>query len=104
MKNQSLLLLYDSKIKEGEVNLIAKTLRDVYQINIKEIRAHDTANFAYDKTRNQYDGQKLLNNLIDESKLRFFFWIILLKIFYLRADLRRRAVFFLIVMLELLSG
>ena len=77
MKNQSLLLLYDSKIKEGEVNLIAKTLRDVYQINIKEIRAHDTANFAYDKTRNQYDGQKLLNNLIDESKLRFFFWIIL---------------------------
>lgn len=76
MINQSLLLLHDSKISEGEVNLIAKSLTDVYQIDIKEIREHVVAKFAYDKTRNQYDGQKLLNNLIDESKFKFFFWII----------------------------
>ena len=74
--NPSILLLYDSKINEGEVNLIAQTLKDVYQISIKEIREHDLADFAYDETRNQYDGQKLLNNLIDESKYKFFFWII----------------------------
>ena len=74
--NQSLLLLYDSKIKEGEVNLIAQTLTEVYQIDIREIREHEIASFAFDETRNQYDGQKLLNNLIDESKFKFFFWII----------------------------
>ncbi len=74
--NQSLLLLYDSKISEGEVNLIAETLTEVYQISIREIREHELAPFAFDETRKQYDGQKLLNNLIDESKFTFFFWII----------------------------
>ena len=74
--DQSLLLLYDSKINEGEVYLIAQTLSEVYHIDIREIREHKIVPFAFDKSRNQYDGQKLLNNLIDESMFKFFFWII----------------------------
>ena len=47
-----------------------------YNIKFKEKIVWEISDLAFDSSRNQYDGQKLLNELIDEKGIRFFFWIV----------------------------
>ncbi|MCG3216507.1 MAG: peptidase [Candidatus Heimdallarchaeota archaeon] len=74
--NLSLLLLHDSNTNEDDIHTISKKLENVYQIKIGARRIQEIDSFAFDASREQYDGQKLLNKLIDDMKLEFFFWII----------------------------
>ncbi len=69
-------ILYDPNLEISEVKGIAKHLEETYNVEIKELKECKLDNKTYNKKRDQFDGQKLLNMLIDKKNLRFFFWIV----------------------------
>jgi archaemetzincin len=72
----SIKLFFDSQVDEVEVKLVREALRKTFEIEVTEGTVLDINKSAYSRRRKQYDGQKLLNELIDEKKLEFFFWIV----------------------------
>ena len=70
------VILYDPDINIKDIDVIVEILKKTYNIHIKEIREYTLDFRAYNETRNQYDGQKLLNKLIEKENIRFFFYII----------------------------
>lgn len=72
----SLLVLYDSNVSVDEVHEAINAIENTFDIEISNIEEYNIREFAYNSTRNQYDGQKLLNMLIDERNLIFFLWIL----------------------------
>ena len=72
----SLILLYDPSIDIKEVHDISKAIEEVYEIEIKSKTPLKIKKTAYSKKRRQYNGQKLLNELIEKENLSFFFWIV----------------------------
>ncbi|NPD88123.1 MAG: peptidase [Asgard group archaeon] len=72
----SIKILYDPKVDEKEVQAISTVIEEIYQIEVASSTIFKIKKAAYNKKRKQYNGQKLLNELIDEENLEFFFWII----------------------------
>ncbi len=72
----SLTIFYDPTIQYDIVDQIIKALKDVFNINFVSIISKPLLKNTFDKGRNQYDGQKLLNSLIDKEKLTYFLWLV----------------------------
>ncbi len=72
----SIKLLFDPKVEEKEVHIISKAIEKIYEIEVTCRTVLKIKKSAYNRKRKQYNGQKLLNNLIDEENLKFFFWIV----------------------------
>lgn len=72
----SIKLFYDPQIDENEVQIISDALEKIYDIEVTERDVLEINKSTYSRRRKQYDGQKLLNELIDEKNLEFFFWIV----------------------------
>ena len=72
----SLLVIYDSNVCVDEVHEVINALKSTFNVEIKKIEKFNIKASAYNSTRDQYDGQKLLNILIDEQNLKFFLWIL----------------------------
>ncbi|MHA1200221.1 MAG: peptidase [Candidatus Heimdallarchaeaceae archaeon] len=71
-----LTVFYDPKLDYEEIKTISEQLERTFGIKIKEIRKNKLGFRAYNWSRKQFDGQKLLNRLIDNENYRFFFWIV----------------------------
>ncbi|MBY9001576.1 MAG: peptidase [Candidatus Heimdallarchaeota archaeon] len=71
----SLTIFYDTEIDRLELDSIVENLKKTYGIEIKEKHRLKAPRKAYNKKRKQYDGQYILNNLIDKKNYRFFVWI-----------------------------
>jgi len=70
-------IFYDSNINLNEVNAICSALSSEYRIvNIIKRTPLELINHAYSEHRQQYDGQILLNYLIEVKKFRFFIWLV----------------------------
>ena len=72
----SIKLFFDPQIDKQEVQLVRDVLQKTYEIEVTEGTVLEINKTAYSRRRKQYDGQKLLNELIDEKNLEFFFWIV----------------------------
>ena len=72
----SIKLLYDPKVDENEVIAVSKAIEETYEIEVISRSILKIKKTAYSKKRKQYNGQKLLNELIDKENLEFFFWIV----------------------------
>ncbi len=72
----SLLVLYDSNVFVDEVHEVINALKHSFSVEINNIEEYNISLSAYNSSRDQYDGQKLLNILIDEQKLNFFLYIL----------------------------
>ncbi|MHA1953419.1 MAG: peptidase [Candidatus Heimdallarchaeaceae archaeon] len=72
----SIKLFFDPKVDEKEVQIISKAIEEIYEIEVTSRTVLKIKKTTYNRRRKQYDGQKLLNNLIDEENLKFFFWIV----------------------------
>ena len=72
----SLLILYDSNVFVDEVHEVISAIKHAFDIEIRNIEEYNISESAYNSSRDQYDGQKLLNMLIDERNMIFFLWIL----------------------------
>ncbi len=72
----SLLILHDSNVFVEDVHEVINALKHSFNIEVSTIKEYNISESAYNSSRNQYDGQKLLNMLIDEENLKFFFWMV----------------------------
>ncbi|MCG3222292.1 MAG: peptidase [Candidatus Heimdallarchaeota archaeon] len=72
----SINLLFDPKVDEREVQIISKAIEEIYKIEVTSRSVLKIKKAAYNRKRKQYNGQKLLNELIDEENREFFFWIV----------------------------
>jgi len=61
---KSLQFLYDRKINREDAEVIAEALEKAYNIRIANIRKQDILRSAHNISRDQYNGQILLNHLI----------------------------------------
>ncbi|MHA2358239.1 MAG: hypothetical protein ACXABK_05680, partial [Candidatus Heimdallarchaeaceae archaeon] len=73
---ESLILLYDKKIEREEAEAVVEALEKAYNIKISNIRKQDILRSSQHISRDQYNGQLLLNHIIEEEKLKYFFWIV----------------------------
>ncbi len=72
----SIKLFFDPQVDKEEVQLVRIALQKTFGIEITEGIVLEINKSAYSRRRKQFDGQKLLNELIDDKKLEFFFWIV----------------------------
>jgi archaemetzincin len=72
----SIKLLYDPKVDETDIQNISKAIEETYMIEVEERTIFKIKKSAYNRKRKQYNGQKLLNSLIDEENLKFFIWLV----------------------------
>lgn len=72
----SLTIFYDPDTKLSELDVLIENMEQIFEIEIKTIQCLKIHKRAYNRKRKQYDGQFLLNNLIDKKNHRFFIWII----------------------------
>ena len=75
-KKRDLTIFFDPKISIDEINTIAEEISCTYGIQITEKSELSIISSALNKSRNQYNGQFLLNYLIENKKQRFFLWIV----------------------------
>ncbi len=75
-KKRDLTVFFDPKISLDEINTIAEEISCTYGIQIIEKSELPIISSALNKSRNQYNGQILLNYLIENKKQRFFLWIV----------------------------
>lgn len=75
-KKRDLTIFFDPKISIDEINTIAQEISCTYGIQIIEKSELSIISSALNKSRNQYNGQYLLNYLIENKKQRFFLWIV----------------------------
>lgn len=71
-----LTVLFDPNLDRNEIEEIIKQMVKTYNLEIKAVRSLRPNLRAYNWSRKQYNGQDLLNHLIDKENYRFFFWII----------------------------
>lgn len=69
-------LLYDPRIAPSEIKLVCQGLLDTYNIQLKETKKQLPDLRAYNKRRKQFNGQKLLNKMIDKKHYCFFLWMV----------------------------
>lgn len=72
----SLNVMYDSNVFMDDVHEVINALKHSFNIEVNDIKEFNISMSAYNSLRDQYDGQKLLNMMIDEKKLKFFFWMV----------------------------
>ncbi len=72
----NLTLFHDSSIDTDVVEKVVEELKITYEIGIRLIKRRELEIITFNKARNQYDGQKLLNMLIDKENITYFLWLV----------------------------
>ena len=72
----SLTIFYDNHTNLEELDQVIRGLSEVYRFSVKKTKKRKLPKSSYNKKRFQYDGQEILNRLIDKENLRFFLWIV----------------------------
>jgi archaemetzincin len=72
----SLVIFYDPTIDYGVVEKVKLELKSTFNIQVNATISKILNEDSYDKKRNQYDGQQLLNSLIDNENLTYFLWLV----------------------------
>ena len=72
----NLTLFHDSSIDTDVVEKVVEELKITYEIGIRLIKRRELEIITFNKARNQYDGQKLLNVLIDKENITYFLWLV----------------------------
>jgi len=71
-----LTIFHDSDIHKEEIERIKIQLEETFSITIKETKDKPLTSRFYNYFRRQYDGQKLLNMLIDKENEKYFLWMV----------------------------
>ena len=72
----TLTLFYDPTIDYDIVEEVISALKHAFNVNINNTLPKMVQDNSLDKSRNQYNGQKLLNFLIDDENLTYFLWLV----------------------------
>ena len=72
----NLTLFHDPSINYDVVEEVVKELKITYELGIQSIKKRELEITTFNKARNQYNGQKLLNMLIDEENITYFLWLV----------------------------
>jgi len=71
-----LTIFYDPSINYDIVENVVEGLKITFEIGIQSIKKRELENITFNKASHQYDGQKLLNMLIDEENITYFLWLV----------------------------
>ncbi|MHA1223951.1 MAG: peptidase [Candidatus Heimdallarchaeaceae archaeon] len=71
-----LILYYDPNVDLEEVSKVKEALENILKISFSKTIELNLPTSTYNLFRKQYNGQKLLNRLIDEVKSSPFLWIV----------------------------
>ena len=72
----NLTVFYDPSINYDVVEEVVKELKITYELGIQSIKKRELEIITFNKARNQYNGQKLLNKLIDGENITYFLWLV----------------------------
>jgi len=69
-------IYYDPKIDIEEIKQLVPHVLETYGIELKEIKKQRLDLRFYNRRRKQFNGQKLLNKMIDKKNYSFFLWMV----------------------------